>query len=370
MRNPPDLPADILTDPRVIAHHRDDLWLREIVGRLWGKIAVALRRRNVNPGLVMPKMEHAGAYSERVPLGRVTFAPQDIDDSLGCGSYGCVYNTNDVDTVCKVTTDESELDFMWAYAHWKDSRMLDGIVRYWKDGAQPLAFLLPAALTGHARPMFIFWRARADVTGLKAVAELYELARRMGGTQAVRMFTNHLMSFRNRAASNYWFAKKVREEFADDGRYVAWLRAQLDRASELARSENFGRAGEYQMADAEWLDTKNFILNCGPGKRRFQKSCFTLPPHIKSEDAFAYNIAALDSVARMMASGDYALGAFNQIGRALWESMSQGVLICDAHGGNLGLVGGPKDYVIVDAGWALPLLPQWIDGWKRIEVIE
>lgn len=219
----------------------------------------------------------------------------------GTGAYGTVMPTSDPRVVVKVTSDDTEAEFVALVL--EIGEQPEGLVRY-ED-----IYRLEGSRDGN--PIYILWREDAHRVG-----DALNERDREDST-----FLDLLISFRVLAQTVFWYLGE-----SDD--YRADLRDILRSAKKHLRTVDISR---YTDPDR----TERYARNNSPGK----------------------NLAAAVRMAEKMSHDPVGYA----VGDAIDYYLSQGVLLSDIHDGNLGWVtrGDEEVMVITDPGQVVLLKSKW-----------
>jgi len=236
---------------------------------------------------------------------------------FGCGFFGCVYPTGVPGTVLKITSDPSEAAFVVAakqIAEWPP-----GIVEY-----HDIYELQPWAKY-EGRQVYAIWREEARRVG--AVA-LYELATQL------ESFSNPALQVRS------WVAMLQEKSQQQAREMLEKVQAVLAQAEAQAGGGNVFAAPPQPQdrspsAQIEWLVHDN--------ARRI-----------------ALKIAECEQIAMKMMELPDDEGS--RVGEALLFYLSEGMLLCDVHEGNIGYADRDDEPVVVitDPGVMVPIHPKWL----------
>lgn len=218
---------------------------------------------------------------------------------LGCGVYGCVMPTSDDRVVFKITSDPDEAGFVAAALGEPDQPA--GVVTYYA--------VAELEQRRRGRPVYAIWREAAREVG----ALLLPYGPTSRAFYALRRFRYAAVSLRaaaRRSRSRAFVADSV-SEARSRHRYLSYSEIETERGLTSAISSRRGVA----------------------------------------RGAMAYAAAEMHAQALSRIEGVY------DVGESLVEWIGRGVLVCDVHPGNLGLVvrGLVRRTVITDPGQALLL---------------
>lgn len=130
--------------------------------------------RTVNSGLLLlasglNTLPEDYLYKESAKWEKAGRSPNRSFQEYGCGHYGCVMPTGTPGTVFKITTDQSEANFVAAYLSLPKSQRPDGIVPYHR-------ILAAAGTSVKRRPVYFIWRDEACHVGYFAIQNYYQKA--------------------------------------------------------------------------------------------------------------------------------------------------------------------------------------------------
>lgn len=248
-----------------------------------------------------------------------------VVQEFGCGHYGCVMPTSVPGVVVKLSSDPTEAFFIAAALELGfDPYDNAGIVRYYAVYQLANAF-------HRQRPLFVLWREEAFDVGFPTQTQWGRTAvhsREAFEQRRDKQLLRYLDFFKTHANS-----ARERLKRSDDPIVVAaealWLGDRV--------------AGEV------WWESEGL----GPQIERGGRV-----PVVR---AVARHLRACAIVAEMMENTDGAV----EIGRTLGYYLSEGLLLADVHGNNVGKVERHDDAydgevrVVTDPGHAVPLLPRW-----------
>jgi hypothetical protein len=237
-------------------------------------------------------------------------------EELGCGSYGCVMPTGKADLICKLTSDESEAHFIFAYL--KLPKPEGGIVRYEK--------IFELAGQGHRnRPLYVLWRETAyDVGFMRNIFNLwnnkgfdeYELRSLREGEKLISQFLK--------------LARTARESLNRA------FKSTVERLPPEAQGEAYSK-----LLGSVWSAFDNANQESDP---RFYKGI----PRVGIALRHCYGIA-------MEMANTYLV---DQIGQVLGDYMDHGILLADVHLANIGK-NADGQLIITDPGHAVAFHPRW-----------
>ncbi len=239
-------------------------------------------------------------------------------EELGCGNYGCVMPTGKDNLICKITSDESEAHFIFAYL--KLPKPEGGIVHYEKI----------LQLTGQVhknRPLFVLWREAAYEVGF--MQNLYAA----GYSKHFGTDEYELRSLRE--------GEKLIFKFLQAGRVVrdTMLRAyksQVERQPPEARTEAYAT-----LLDSVW----RAFENADPESN---------PKYYKGVQRAAILLRQCYGTAMEMAN-TYMV---DQVGSAMGAYIDHGILLADVHLANIGK-NADGQIIITDPGHAIAFHPRW-----------
>lgn len=249
---------------------------------------------------------------------------------LGCGHYGCVFETAAPGWVFKITSDPTEAQFITSAMSLPPGDMPEGIVRY--KGVWSLGEWYKN------RPVYALVREEAEyVGGLTTEVSIYRSRNDQEDRQTAlkaKSVLAHLSWFKEWAA----LARKKIQVATDMSRMLAAVKSHE----------------EWAFDKVDW----SRIVELIPKEYRPTSS---IPPYIKGPQAAAYAIRAARIVAEDMENEDVGY----LVGGALGYYLDQGILLADVHGNNVGQV-EREDYtkpiwVITDPGHAVALEERWLD---------
>ena len=316
-------------------------WVDEIIVRNWSALTRVL------PPHWLPK--HAdGKFTRRESF-----------KEYGCGHYGCVFETPDPDAVFKVTTDESEADFV---ALWGVLPRPPGVVTYhgiW-DCAQKVK-RLQANDQIVQRSVYVLVRESADDTATLGVdAEAFASEGQTG--VPLLQFANALVHFKA-LASQLRSGIRVAEEQGDPDvikRAVEWEA----RNGEIDPAKLWHDDGGLVFEEQD--DGRNVIAHRKSDRsQRFFVLQRDLPKHrvlmipLGQENGFL--AAAMGRLLKAIARQMGTLPTGQLVGQALAHYLDQGLLLADVHTNNVGLtertVRGQRafEWVITDPGHVVRL---------------
>lgn len=219
----------------------------------------------------------------------------------GCGHYGCVMPTQgDSDTVCKLTTDESEAFFVGQaieLGNWDEAR---GIVEYKR--------ILKLPATHRGRDVYMLWREGVEEVGLRPGAHPYRSRQVLEALNHVAVAATVVQAMYRRAKSR-----------------DAWLET-------LVRANGF-EAWAYQNVSHD-MDLRYGWAELIRGPQKL---------------ALALRLYDLHAELAQHTDGPDA------IGQALGFYMERGIVLADVHANNVGLRTGTDTWVITDPGHAVPI---------------
>ncbi len=218
-------------------------------------------------------------------------------DELGAGAYGIVFNTTEDDCVFKITADSSEAHFAATAIKLRREKGVD------PKGIVDLRAVYAVPAKRDDFDVFFLWREKAKEVGLPSKPKDCD----------IKQFLKLLNSFYS--ASDDAFKIAFDEQRSNDD-YFGWLKDRVD----LANAMLDGKAVKYQSKFS------NLLVDC-------------------------YEIAD-----DMMDAG----GSSYLVGEALRTYLYNGILLCDMHADNVGIVdrggcGNQDLWCIVDAGHSLVL---------------
>lgn len=233
--------------------------------------------------------------------------PCEIDprSELGSGIYGVVYLTDDLGCVFKATTDSSEAHFIATAIKLRKERGIDpaGIVDY------RAVFALPEKHGGEE--IFITWREKAVSVGLpESVAK---------SDRSMLKFIQAMAAFYEASEGNpphdagaFWLAVEQQQHTSEQA-YWNWLKERVALAN--------------RMID---------------GKEGLSKS--------EMANRLYYAYVAAEEMEKSGPDGRH-------VGQALRIFQENGLLICDLHANNVGVVerDGKRKWVLTDCGHSLCL---------------
>lgn len=227
-------------------------------------------------------------------------------DTLGCGAYGCVLETEDSDVVLKVTTDASEAEFATKVLPKMGQVAQAGFVRYLNA--------TPLESRHERRPLYALWRDAASEVG------------KVGSAKGI---TDRLLGRKRKTLldliAHSWEAAQVALETVLDADDLA---GEIYDAALVADRWAY-EPGETPEAVVDKLDEIS-----DPGEK------------------LAAALSYFESANRAMYGTD-----LDKVGRALNALLAEGVFVADVHEGNLGKVSG--QWVITDPGNAIVLPSPW-----------
>jgi hypothetical protein len=258
-----------------------------------------------------------------LPVG----SPVALWQPLGCGSYGCVYNTSVADVVFKITTDNSEAEFVALTSALNLKH--EGVVRYHDIVRVPGRHEVP----GHDEPaqVHLLWRERAYAIGdVKRLSEECERqSRRPGWTrlvancESVHVFRNVLREYKNAAV----IMRKASLSGWDNMSAIPMIMPTIKERSKRL-------AGDVSLLSGKTLVLRGLDL----------ESAWTL-------DGLALLWAGLELCAATLRSEPDS----RLVGEALTYYMDNDMLLADVHSKNVGKVRRTRDertdpWVITDPG--------------------
>jgi len=280
-------------------------------------------------GIELMPLPELGPRDERGVLLPVRKARKKAPEytELGCGHYGCVYETTTPGWVFKITSDPTEAEFITASMTLPEHET-PGIVKYkgvWQ---------IPGELHKR-RPVFVLIREEAENVGglIKASDDQQDYLK-------ARSVMRHLE----------WF-----KELANRARTKIQASKNPDILLEVARFKPWAEGNVSYSSIERW------IREGSPWERN------TLRDWLKGAQAAAYGIQAARIVAADMQNEDVGY----LIGETLGYFLDEDLLLADVHANNVGQVrrkdyGGPI-WVITDPGHMVPLS---LERWGHIEVPE
>lgn len=228
------------------------------------------------------------------------------NSSLGQGEYGAVWTTEDSTVAFKLSTDASEAHFIQTAINLRKNGIADpaGMVDY------RAVFRLPVKHQGWE--VFAIWREQATHVGLPC-----EILK--SDTEMIA-FATLLDKFYTATDLAFELAFKEQREYNDMDEYFDWIEERVEIANEIID----GKKPRYDSIFSKLL-----------------ARCYRLA--IQIED-----------------SGESG----RHVGEALLTYFEHGILLCDLHGNNVGLVDRSKCreiFVITDPGHSLTLTRSLID---------
>lgn len=221
----------------------------------------------------------------------------------GCGSYGCVMPTQgDPDTVCKLTTDETEAFFVGQAIELGDWDEAHGIVEYKR--------ILKLPVTHKSRDVYVLWRESVEDVGLFKDPYMRDHRRRavLNALDGVKAAATVVRTMYKRAQSR-----------------DAWL-------DTLSRANGFEEwAWQNVSHDTDMLHGWASLFR-GPQKLALALRAY----HLHAE--LAQHTDGPDA-----------------IGQALGFYLERGIVLADVHGNNVGLRTDTDTWIITDPGHAVPI---------------
>ena len=227
-------------------------------------------------------------------------------DTLGCGAYGCVLETDDPEVVLKITTDASEAEFATKVLPTMPAEAQAGVVRY----------LNATKLDSkhERRPLYALWREAATDVG------------KLGSAKGItdRFLGRTRKSLLHLVAHSWEAAQVALETLLDAG----------DRAGEIYdEALTSGRSTYAPSVDPDEIASQ-----------------------LASMDPESDRVAA--ALSYFESTNDAMRGTeLERVGKALNAFLHAGVFVADVHEGNLGKVAG--HWVITDPGNAIVLPSPW-----------
>ncbi len=266
-------------------------WANRILNENWTSIEKEVGRESW-----MPKLAE-GSGKKR------TFA------ELGCGHYGCVFETSEPGIVFKISTDSSEIDFVKAAM--KLGEWPTGIVRYHA--------VLEVEGTHRKRPAFVVWREEAFDIGKQSLLDY------VGERDLEREWMRYHKAYR-------FAATYVR----DTSLKPTWAK----RMAEAKRAE------QWAFQNVIWEDGL-------PSEARGMYPAFT---RYSTTHRLAAALRICEICFELMEHTNY----MPAVGYALGFYMEHRILLADVHTQNIGRVTridpgyGPQDHVVItDPGHAV-----------------
>jgi hypothetical protein len=229
-------------------------------------------------------------------------------EEFGCGHYGCVMPTDDPEVVCKITSDAAEAVFVAAALSL--GSFPEGIVKYFG------VFELPGE--HRKRKTFILWREAATSVGLRTDSD-YD-------TYATNNLRRFLYLFKNCASA---------------------ARDSLKNANDVAAMLASAKA----QSDWAWEQSRKIDLNRDEGASAID----SFLSYIRGAGRVAFALTMCDVIAETMENTD----GCELVGDALRHYLTEGILLADVHGGNVGKVKRTSGYIITDPGHAVGLEERW-----------
>ncbi len=218
-----------------------------------------------------------------------------IASELGCGSYGCVFFTEDENCLFKLTTDSTEAHFAATAIKLRKDKGVDpaGLVDI------RAVFSLPIEHRGD--PVFVLWRERAVSVGLRNGDDCY--------SDAVMVdFETKLVAFYDIAEEVFGIAYQEQHNLKDEDAYWLWMHASVELSNVILDGKDSGFRSDFSDKLAECWE-------CASDLER--------------------NEAAKD------------------VGQTLKVYLENGILLADIHPDNVGVVERGKcsrSFVITDPG--------------------
>jgi len=241
--------------------------------------------------------------------------PDQIDDVLGCGHYGCVYEVPDENVVLKLTTDPTEVSFIEKAIDFNE--WPDGIVEYYEIRQVDMKF--------RKRNVYAIWREAATEVGLKRVYG-----------RPKDWEERDLLNFQNRL-----------DQFKD---HAGRARDSIERKIKSGQRDEYLERAE-KLKDWAW---DYIALEDAEGKRSYgERRKYTRIENLRGVQRTAASLRACDMLAEMM----YHEHMVSQVGYALSFYLEKGILLADVHSDNVGVV-EREDWtiwVITDPGHALDI---------------
>lgn len=254
----------------------------------------------------------------------------DLTKELGCGHYGCVYQTSDPKVVFKITTDPSEAVFVAKALEWKSPP--DGLVSYYD-------VVLLGGITHWKKPVWVIWREAAKHVGLATWKENFAVDSHSYG---------YAMLFERQLR---WF-----KQLANQARYL--LETEYERAGvdKYPPGRIWKQLPKHQDEFGDTITERDAIR-------------FSQDPGLLFGPAAKQLVTLLRSC-RLIALAMMREHMSTETGAALLECMSHGLLLADVHQANVGLVRRSSSdvWVITDPGNMVPLGQQFLH--VDIEVLE
>jgi hypothetical protein len=227
-------------------------------------------------------------------------------DTLGCGAYGCVLETDDPDVVLKITTDASEAEFASKVLPRMPAAAQAGVVRYLNTTKLDSKH--------ERRPLYALWREAASDVG------------KIGSAKGItdRFLGRTRKSLITLIAHSWEAAQVALETLLDAGDEGGEI---YDEALTSGRSEYAAKVDPEEIASQ--------LASMDP-----------------ASDRLAAALSYFQSTNDAMAGTD-----LEQVGKALNAFLAEGVFVADVHEGNLGKVAGR--WVITDPGNAIVLPSPW-----------
>ena len=233
---------------------------------------------------------------------------------LGCGSYGCVYQTEDPGVVFKLSSDSTEGEFIQLAEPWG-----------WPEGIVQYHGIIELDTTHRRRPVFALWREAAQTVGLYNVQPLtrYE-------NDAQEQFALWLASF---------------------SRHAGFIRARLRQRPHMWEQSKQYRRRAWDHVGIEDARLNRTMFLVGAGTTRLDR--------VAGPEGIAMRWRACEIAAELMEHTYLS----DRVGGALRFYMEHGVLLADVHANNVGQVRRVYDdegsaytpWVITDPGHAVVL---------------
>lgn len=233
------------------------------------------------------------------------------NSSLGQGEYGAVWTTEDSTVAFKLSTDASEAHFIQTAINLRKKGVADpaGIVDY------RAVFRLPVKHQGWE--VFAIWREQATHVGLPC--EIPESDKEMIA------FATLLDKFYTATDLAFELAFKEQREYDSTDEYFDWIEERVEIANEIID----GVKPRYDSVFSKLL-----------------ARCYRLAVQIEDSGA-----------------------AGQDVGEALLTYFEQGILLCDIHSNNVGIVDRGKcreQFVVTDPGHSLILSRLLVDTEIRV----